>query len=148
MACLSEPGIKLERVPHPGKQDHQQPIQYWLWRREMAERIARDMDQAELGVVSMYLIGSVKNAIAGPASDIDLLVHFNGNKEQKTRLLNWLDGWSRCLDEVNYLKTGYRSDGLLDVHLVTDEDIANRSSYAVKIGAVTDAAYELPMTAV
>ena len=41
---------------------------------------------------------------------------------------------------MNYLRTGYRSDGLLDVHLVTDEDIEKRTSYAVKIGAVTDAA--------
>jgi predicted nucleotidyltransferase len=145
MACLSETGIKLENAPQPGKQDNLQPIQYWLWRKEMAERIARDVDRTGLGVEAMYLIGSVKNAIAGPASDIDLMVHFKGDEKQRARLLNWLDGWSRCLSEVNYLKTGYRSDGLLDVHLITDEDIKNRSSYAVKIGAVTDAAYELPM---
>jgi len=36
-------------------------------------------------------------------------------------------------------------DGLLDVHFVTDEDIRNRTSYAVKIGAVTDAARELAL---
>jgi len=34
---------------------------------------------------------------------------------------------------------------LLDVHLVTDEDIAVRTSYAVKIGAVTDPACSLGM---
>jgi pyruvate,water dikinase len=55
----------------------------------------------------------------------------------------WLEGWSLCLDEINYLKTGYRSRGLLDVHLVCDEDIARRTSYAAKIGAVTDAARAL-----
>ncbi len=147
MACISEPGVKLDKAPLPGKQDNLQPIQYWLWRKQMAERIARDVDRAELGVESMYLIGSVKNAIAGPASDIDLMVHFRGSKEQKALLLKWLDGWSRCLSEVNYLKTGYSTEGLLDVHIITDEDIKNRSSYAVKIGAVTDAAYELPMDA-
>ena len=57
----------------------------------------------------------------------------------------WLDGWSLCLDEINYLRTGYRTGGLLDVHLVTDEDIANKTSYAVKIGAVTDAARPLAL---
>ncbi len=145
MACLAEPGLKLEKAPLPGKQDNLQPIQYWLWRKQMVERIARDVDKGTFGVVSMYLIGSVKNAIAGPASDIDLMVHFRGGQEQKSQLLHWLDGWSRCLSEVNYLKTGYRTDGLLDVHIITDKDIKNRSSYAVKIGAVTDAAYELPM---
>ncbi len=96
-------------------------------------------------IKKLYIIGSVKNAIAGPASDIDLLVHFAGDERQEKCLLTWLDGWSRCLSEVNFLKTGYRTDGLLDVHLVTDEDIAKRSSFAVKIGAVTDAAYELPL---
>ena len=50
-----------------------------------------------------------------------------------------------CLDEMNYVRTGYRSGGLLDVHLVTDEDIENKTSYAVKIGAVTDAAKELKL---
>ena len=145
MAYLSEPGIKLEKAPLPGKQDNLQPIQYWLWRKQMAERIALEVDKTKFGVESMYLIGSVKNAIAGPASDIDLMVHFRGNQEQRRQLLQWLDGWSRCLSEVNYLKTGYRTDGLLDVHIITDEDIENKSSYAVKIGAVTDAAYELPM---
>ena len=46
---------------------------------------------------------------------------------------------------MNFLRTGYRSDGLLDVHLISDNDIAERSSYAVKIGAVTDPARKLPM---
>jgi pyruvate,water dikinase len=46
---------------------------------------------------------------------------------------------------MNYLRTGYRTDGLLDVHLVTDEDIAKSTSYAVKIDAVTDAARPLPL---
>ena len=34
---------------------------------------------------------------------------------------------------------------MLDVHFVTDTDIAKRSSYAAKINAVTDAARELPL---
>jgi len=47
------------------------------------------------------------------------------------------------LAEFNYLRTGYRSDGLLDVHIITDEDIANKTSFAAKIGAVTDPARPL-----
>ncbi len=145
VACFSEADIKA--IPEVASEVNplQKPVQYWLWRKQMAERIARDVDHQALGVKAMYLIGSVKNAIAGPASDIDLLIHFNGPKKLRQELLNWLDGWSRCLDEMNYLKTGYRSDGLLDIHIVTDEDIANRSSFSVKIGAVTDAAYELEL---
>jgi len=54
-----------------------------------------------------------------------------------------MDGWSLSLAEMNYLKTGYTSKGLLDIHIVTDEDIARKSSYAIKIGAATDPAYLL-----
>jgi len=96
-------------------------------------------------VRAFYLIGSTKNATAGPASDIDILLHLQGSEEQMKELMLWLEGWSRCLGEINFLRTGYRTDGLLDVHLVTDSDIAERSSFAVKIDAVTDPARKLPM---
>ncbi|MGE5236182.1 MAG: PEP/pyruvate-binding domain-containing protein [Acidobacteriota bacterium] len=116
---------------------------HWRWRLRMAERIAGQLDAARFGVAAMYVIGSAKNATAGPASDIDLLVHVRGSDEQLRDLRLWLEGWSLCLDEMNYLRTGYRSGGLLDVHVLTDIDVEARSSYAVKIGAVTDAAWEL-----
>ena len=118
---------------------------HWLWRQRMAELIAREMDASRFKVKNIYLFGSVKNANAGPASDIDLLIHANGNATQNGELLNWLDGWSLCLAEINYLRTGYKTDGLLDVHLITDDDIQNHSSYALKINAVTDAARLLKM---
>ena len=111
----------------------------------MAQKIAAELDPQKFGVKAFYLIGSTKNATAGPASDIDLLLHFQGIEEQRKDLMLWLEGWSRCLAEINFLRTGYRTDGLLDVHLVTDTDIAERSSFAVKIDAITDPARKLPM---
>jgi pyruvate, water dikinase len=119
--------------------------EHWRWRFTMAQRIAAQLDGAHYGVKACYLIGSTKNATAGPASDVDLLVHFAGSEEQRRDLLTWLDGWSRSLGEMNFLRTGYRKEALLDVHVITDEDIAARSSFAVKIGAVTDAARRLSM---
>ena len=110
-----------------------------------AERIAADLDPARFGVKGLYVFGSTKNAVAGPGSDIDLLVHFAGTEEQRGALKLWLEGWSRCLSEVNYLRTGYRSAGLLDVHLVSDEEIEKRSGLASKIGAITDPARPLPL---
>ena len=83
--------------------------------------------------------------LPAPGSDIDMLVHFNGNEEQRKELMIWLEGWSLTLAELHSQRTGYKSDGLLNVHLVTDEDIKNKTSYAVKIGAVTDAAKLLPL---
>ena len=111
----------------------------------MAEHIASRLDSQRFGVKGLYVFGSTKNATAGPGSDIDMLVHFQGIESQREELMLWLEGWSLCLDEMNYLQTGYKTGGLLDVHLVTDEDIANKTSYAVKIGAITDAARPLPL---
>ena len=132
----SEPEIE---VAERSGEDH------WRWRFRMAQTIAAQLDPTKFGVKAFYLIGSAKNATAGPASDIDLLLHFQGTEEQRSELLLWLDGWSRCLSEINFLRTGYRTLGLLDVNLITDIDIEERSSYALKIDAITDAARNLPM---
>ncbi len=121
------------------------PSGHWKWRYNMAEVIAGSIMPGEFGVKAIYIFGSSKNASAGPGSDIDMLVHIDENSSELEMLKTWLDGWSRCLSVTNYLRTGYKTDGLLDVHFVTDEDIKNKNSYASKIGAVTDSAKELQM---
>ncbi len=123
--------------------EEKRPANHWAWRLEMAEHIASKLDPVRFGVQAMYIIGSTKNATAGPQSDIDLLVHFRGSDKQRQDLLTWMEGWSLSLDEMNFQKTGFRTNGILDIHLITDEDIAGRTSYAVKIDAVTDAARPL-----
>jgi hypothetical protein len=120
-----------------------QSAEHWRWRQQFAELLAGEMEAERFGVKGIYLFGSTKNATAGPASDIDLIVHFAGTPGQRRELEMWLDGWSRCLAEMNFLRTGHRTAGLLDVHIVTDEDLARRDSYAVKIGAITDPARRL-----
>ena len=111
----------------------------------MAEVIASQLDPNRFGAAGLYLFGSTKNGTAGPDSDINVIVHFQGTKKQKDDLLVWLEGWSLCLDEMNYIQTGHRMGGLLDIHLVTDEDIQKKTSYAIKIDAVTNAARSLPL---
>ncbi len=118
---------------------------HWRWRLRMAQQIAAQLDGERFGVQAVYVFGSAKNSSAGPGSDIDLLVHVVDRPEGHRELEVWLDGWSRALAEMNYLRTGYRSAGLLDVHYVTDSDIARGNSFAAKIGAVTDAARPLPL---
>ena len=66
-------------------------------------------------------------------------------EEQRKELEIWFEGWGKCLAEMNYLKTGYEIASLLDLHIITDKDIENKNSYAVKINAVTDPARELKM---
>jgi hypothetical protein len=130
------PGVEV-RTAEPVSEEH------WRWREFMVERIAGSVDRERFGIRQLYVFGSTKNGTAGPASDIDLLVHFRGEENQRTELDLWLDGWSHCLAEINYLRTGYQSDGLLDVHVITDADIARKTSFAVKIDAITDAACPL-----
>ena len=118
---------------------------YWPWRLRMAEHIASQLDPDRFGVKGFYLFGSTKTGTAGPGSDIDVLVHFVGTPEQEKMLVAWLEAWSLSLDQVNFLQTGYRSGGLLDFHIITDDDIERRTSWAVKIGAITDPARPLAM---
>ena len=146
VGILTQPTAKTEEaeevktyLSEPTSNEH------WRWRLQMVESIAGRIEPERFGLKAFYIFGSVKNGTAGPESDIDVLLHFAGTEAQKKKLFDWFEGWSLCLDEMNYLRTGYRTGGLLDVHLVTDEDIAKRNEYAVKIGAVTDAAREIPM---
>ncbi|HUL78849.1 MAG TPA: PEP/pyruvate-binding domain-containing protein, partial [Vicinamibacteria bacterium] len=135
-----EPAAPAEAGGEGRAEDH------WRWRLRMAQRIAALLDPARFGVKAAYVFGSTKNATAGPASDIDLLLHVEKDGPGRRALELWLDGWSQSLAEINYLRTGYRTDGLLDVHCVTDEDIAGGgNAFAAKIGAVTDAARPLPL---
>ena len=149
IGILSEPrGPGEPHAPQsPTTQDPRRDQgQHWQWRYEMAQRMVDSMDPSRFNVKAVYLLGSVKNWNSGPASDIDLIVHHQGSEEQLEQLKVWMEGWSLALDELNYLKTGYRSGGLLDVHYLTDEDIENRTSFAAKIGAATDAAEPLPLS--
>lgn len=115
----------------------------WKWRHYMAEQIAKQLDMKAYSVKGIYLFGSTNNCTASLNSDIDLLIHFDGTSEEKEKLNQWLDGWSLALSEINYIKTGYKTNGLLDIHYITDQDIKDRTSYAIKINSIYDPAYPL-----
>jgi pyruvate,water dikinase len=141
---LASPGAGGDAVPERKRGPEPVPTEdHARWRLRMAERVAAAADAARFGIKGFYLFGSTKNGTAGPGSDINLLVHFSGTAQMRRDLTAWLEGWSLCLAEMNYLRTGVRTDGLLDVHFVTDADLESPSGYAAKIGAVTDAARPL-----
>jgi hypothetical protein len=127
--------------PPPVIDDH------WRWRLRMAERIAEQVEAARYGVRGLYVFGSTKNATAGPESDINLIVHVADGAPGRPELEAWLDGWSRCLSEMNYVRTGCRTTRLLDVHVVTDKDVARQAGAAAKINAVRDPARPLRLGA-
>jgi predicted nucleotidyltransferase len=142
---LTEPSAPVPLSQASRRREEKGSENYWAWRLQMATYIASQLDPTRFGVRGFYIFGSTKNATAGPGSDIDILIHFAGKDKQRDELMLWLEGWSLALAEINYLRTGYKTDGLLDVHIVTDEDISKRTSYAAKINAVTDPARPLPM---
>lgn len=113
---------------------------HWVWRKQMVDVMAEKLDLNKYSINALYLIGSVKNANAGPASDIDLLIHFSGEESQKSEITAWFEGWGLCLSEINLAKTGYGTNGLIDLHFITDEDIINKTSFASMINSVTDGA--------
>lgn len=126
-------------IPENGANDENA----WKWRHYMAEQIADKLDMEAFSVKGIYIFGSTNNCTARLNSDIDLLIHFDGTDEQKEKLDTWLRGWSMALSEINYLKTGYKTNGLLDIHYVTDQDIKNKTSFAAKINSVFDPALPL-----
>jgi predicted nucleotidyltransferase len=145
LGILTPPRVEIETPVTSIETPVQTRDVYSRWRMLMVERIASELDSERFGVAGFYVFGSTKTASAGPMSDIDVLIHFCGTPSQREMLLHWFEGWSLCLAEMNYLRTGYRTQDLLDVHIVTDADIAQKTSWAAKIGAVTDPARPIPM---
>ncbi|MFP4525828.1 MAG: nucleotidyltransferase domain-containing protein [Bacteroidales bacterium] len=109
--------------------------EHWKWRLEMAEYIAEVTDFEYYGILAIYVLGSVKEGKAGPKSDLDLLIHFRGSKEQKLLLQEYMNGWSKALAKLNYDKTGMQmDDGIIDLHIVTTQEINNNAnSFAAMI---------------
>jgi hypothetical protein len=146
VGCFAAP---TSASPSAASERRMEPVSltedHWRWRLRMAEHMATQLDPDRFGIRALYVIGSTKNATAGLASDIDLVVHVDATPEQRRALEAWFEGWSLCLSQMNYLRTGYKTDGLLDVHYVTDADISNRTSWASKIGAITDPARPLAL---
>lgn len=121
------------------------PPDHGDWRIQKVGELARDLDPDRFGVVALYVIGSAKENSAGPGSDLDLLVHVRQSAEQTEDLKAWFSRWSRRLAEENLERTGVSMPGILDVHYITDQDIKDKSSWAVHIGALYNSAREIPL---
>ena len=108
---------------------------HWKWRLHMAQEIAAQLSPIKFGVKKIYLLGNT----AKPASDIDLAVNFAGTDSQKQELDNWFTGWSLALDEVNFMRTGFKAGGLLDIHYVDDEAAETEQTIASEFDIVNPA---------
>ncbi len=123
VAVLEEPGDRRNVAGGRGANTGAgSPMRHARWRRLVAEELARGLDPAASGVGAVYLRGSVAEGKAGPESDIDLVVRFNGSDEQRLRLETWLDGWNRAVVAMNQQNTGVRVERLLDAVIVDSDD--------------------------
>lgn len=114
--------------------------EHWRWRAQIAQVIADSLNFEQFGIIGVYIIGSTKNAMAGPLSDIDLMIHHAGTDQQVQELVQRIDRWGQAVAEMNFYRTSQKTENLIDLHLVTNEDIAQKTSYAVMIGRSTDGA--------
>lgn len=122
----------------PTAEDH------WKWRYAMIEQVAATLDPTHFSLQAFYIIGSTKQAKAGPGSDIDIIIHIKQGAQTES-LSDWFNEWSGFLDELNWFRTGIRTHRFLDVHYITDQDIEEQTSWASKINAISDPARELSM---
>ncbi len=121
------------------------PPRHSEWRMAKAKEIAAAMDPELYGVKALYVVGSSKEFTAAAGSDIDIIVHFGGSEDQREDLLAWLKGWSSKLAAENCQRTGYKCDGLLDVHIITDADVEKKGSWATHLDSAYGKAKELPL---
>jgi len=105
---------------------------HWKWRLHMAEEIAAQLSAKKFGVNKVFLLGIT----AKPASDIDLAVNFTGTDDQKKQLDYWFNGWSLALDEMNFMRTGFKAGGLLDIYYVDDKTAETEQTIAAEFDIV------------
>ena len=102
----------------------------WQMRTRLAETIVSKLEGKKYGVKGVYLFGTTHNKTATLNADVDLIIHFDGDEEQKKLLSEWLRGWNESLGEMNYHQTGVRVEKFVDVFFVTEEDILEKNYYA------------------
>jgi len=91
------------------------------------------------GIDQVYLFGSTETGQAGVGSDIDLIFVWNGNTDQREKLEAWLEGWSRCLAEVNFQLYGLPSEGVLDVKIWAPEQAKQQIQASWRAGQTLQA---------
>ncbi|MFA7626414.1 MAG: PEP/pyruvate-binding domain-containing protein [Candidatus Kapaibacterium sp.] len=122
---------------------YDEPLQ---WRKRMAESIALKLDGERFGVKAVYLFGTVFLETAGPNSDIDLLVHFEGSDTQKKELDIWFEGWNHCLSQINYNRSGYFIEKFLDITYISEKEFRERKYYVDLMDSANHLSKKLSMS--
>ncbi len=144
VAYFAEPGLPPLAVSAPRMSTPRDTNEHSRWRRRMAERIAQLCDAPRRGLKAVYLLGNTVSGLDGPASELSLLIHFEGDAEQRKELEAWLQGWNAALTEMNHFRTGISLENLLVYHIVGSE-VTDKKSAAAKLNLPEEALLELPL---
>jgi len=127
---LAKPRMATEPLAAPCRDGEQRPDTNWCWRLPIIQQLAAKLDPHRFGVAGFYVVGGDQLGKQAETGKIEVLIHFRGTDEQRELLQLWLEGWSRCLDEMNYQCGGRRCGGMLNVGYISDSNIMNRTGPA------------------
>ncbi len=145
LAYFAEPGARARIMVEPGLACSLDTDEHSCWLLTMAEQIAQRCDAKKWGVKAVYAFGTAVTGGAGPDGEIGLIVHFDGHPLHRRELEIWLEGWSLSLAEVNHQRTGYRTDGLLDVRFLEGLEKDGKTRAASLVGLPEEAVRDLPL---
>ncbi len=150
VAMLADPMVVTDRFTDNNENEtvnqneklNDEPLQ---WRKRMIDSILEHLDANRFGIKEIYLYGTVLDGTAGPKSDIDFVVIFDGTPEQKHDLTLWLEGWNLALGKINYNKTGFNISKFLDVSIFTEQELAENQYFADLIQKSNNTAKQLKL---
>jgi predicted nucleotidyltransferase len=110
-------------------------------RLEILEKAVNEADFQKLGIYRLYLIGSVKNFTSSISSDIDLIIHYDGNQQSKEKIEIWFAAWGKAvISSKKYQNEIDNNEMLFDLHFITKKDIVERNSYAIMTSSLHNSA--------
>lgn len=99
------------------------------WRFRMAEAFTKSINLSKYNISGIYLAGSVFNSAAMPDSDIDIFIHSNCSQNLREEFLIWAEGWNSALSSINFNRTGYKVEKILDVTIVNDIEMESNQFF-------------------
>lgn len=105
----------------------------WEIRWKFVEKLVGKISPMKFGVKGIYLYGTVFTKIASDTSDVDILVHYDGDPRHKELMDAWFEPWNIMLQEIIYINTGFLRPKPLDVHYITDAELVPENYYFSEI---------------
>ncbi len=99
------------------------------WRLRMAEAFANSIDIAKYQIKGIYLAGSVFKSQAQPDSDIDIFVNIKQESNLRKEFIDWCNGWNSALVNVNFNRSGFKMEKILDVSVFDELELAENQFY-------------------